>query len=657
MRLLLKAALRTRRHLVLLLITFSTLILLTIASQLEMFALGVLSNNGSDFFALFSSKTSEGLQSANAISLQDVQQKWSLIEDGSGVVTKQSASSYLASQKETNPLNHFLSLIRQRYDFSNSMVALVLLLLVVAVFKAIWLFASRYTTQLLSIRISRDLRQQYFEHIQSLPMSFYQQYNIGSLSSRVVGDAGQIAVSMNSWLNNYLQTPFTIITCLSMCFYLSWKLSLVVFVGVPLIVIPISILSKRVKRVTRQLQSNQEKFASVLIDFLAGIQTVKIFAMESFSFQKYKEQNDRTAFLESKNAKYALLARPILHAITTLCLAIVVLFGLYTIGMSVSQLLVFCGLLHLVYEPMKKFADENSNIQRGIVAAERMFEVLHMTPDISDKEDAESIVSFNDTIEFERVWFKYQNEWVLKDVSFSIKKGQTVAIVGPTGSGKSTIVQLLPRLYEVQKGQIRIDGKPIDCYTQKSLRELMAFVSQKPFLFYDTVAANISVGRSYSKDAIELAAKRARADEFISRLPEKYDTMLAESGQNLSGGQQQRLAIARALVKNSPVLILDEATSALDAISEDHIKNAVSSLHGEVTQILIAHRLSTIEHADKIIYLEHGAKIAEGTKPELMQSCPQFRQMWETMFRTEKKLDVVAISSDEFKVSSVDATV
>jgi len=641
MRLLLQAALRTKKHAALIFITFGTLILLTIASQLEMFALGVLSNNGSDFFALFSPSASQtGLNQIDGITLDQVQSKWADLDNGQGVITKQTASAYLATHKDANPLNWVLHVIKESFDFSNNILSLIIILMSVAIFKAVWLFASRYTTQLLAIRVSRDLRLQYFEHIQSLPMKFYQQYNIGSLSSRIVGDAGQIAVSINSLLTNYLQTPFTVITCLSMCFFLSWQLSLVIFIGAPLIVLPITILAKRVKKVSRQLQTNQERVASVLIDFLAGIQTVKIFAMESFSFSKYQEQNNRTAVLESKNAKYGLLIRPILHAITTLCLAIVVLFGLYTIGLSVSQLLVFCGLLQLVYEPIKKFADENSNIQRGVVAAERMFEVLHMKPDIADKPDAVSITSFNDKIEFDHVWFKYQNEWVLKDVSFTIKKGETVAIVGPTGSGKSTIVQLLPRLYEVQKGEIRIDGKPINAYTQKSLRELLAFVSQKPFLFADTVTANISVGRVYSKEAIALAAQRARADEFIERLPQKYDSILAEAGQDLSGGQQQRLAIARALVKNSPLLILDEATSALDAISENHIKTAVSSLHGEVTQILIAHRLSTIEYADKIIYLEQGVKLSEGTREELMVSCPPFKLMWDTMFRTEIKADI-----------------
>lgn len=210
-----------------------------------------------------------------------------------------------------------------------------------------------------------------------------------------------------------------------------------------------------------------------------------------------------------------------------------------------------------------------------------------------------------------------------------------MAIVGPTGSGKSTLVQLLPRLYEVEKGEIRIDGKPIQAYTQRSIREQIAFVSQRPFLFLDTVRENITVGRKISKEIIEAASKKAHAEEFITRLPQQYDTPLIDAGQNLSGGQQQRLAIARALAKDSPILVLDEATSSLDAMSENHIKNAILSLRGEVTQVIIAHRFSTIEHADRIIYLDRGQKIAEGTKEELLVSCAPFREMWEMMYRTE----------------------
>lgn len=628
MKLLLQLAVRNRKHLSLLIATLLTLLALTIASQMEMFALGVMLNAGNE--------NDDRLHSQNSVAFDQIQKKSPEIDQNNQEeITKQKPLAYLAAKKDTNPLNWLLNKAKQKFQMTSNFGALVFILICVAIFKAVWLFASRYTTQLLSIRVSRDLRQYYFEHIQSLPMSFYQQYNIGTLSSRVVGDAAQISMSINSCLTNYLQSPFTIVSCLFICFYLSWKLSLVIFLGMPLIIIPIVFFARRVKRVSRQLQTNQERFASVLIDFLAGIQTVKIFSMEAFSLRKYKEQNDRMAVLESKTAKYGLLTRPILHAITTLCLAIVVLFGLFTLGMPVSQLIVFCGLLHLAYEPVKKFAEENANIQRGIVAAERMFEVLSIKPLIEDKDGAVKLSGFSNKIEFDHVWFRYQGEWVLKDVNFTVRKGETVAIVGPTGAGKSTIVQLLPRLYEVQKGAIRIDGIPVTEYTQKSLRDGMAFVSQKPFLFCDTIAANIAFGRNFSREEVQNAAKRAHADEFIQNLPKKYDSMLAEAGQNLSGGQQQRLAIARALVKNAPILILDEATSALDAISENRIKEAIKELHGEVTQIIIAHRLATIEHADRIIYLEQGEKIAEGSRDELLETCPPFRLMWEVMYRTK----------------------
>ncbi len=633
MKLLLQAALRNSKHLTLAILTFASLVFLTLANQCEMFSVGLMANTGADFFTLFSP---EGKRIKDKISLSDVTRRWEIIDTNEdGVITKQEAARYLATRNDANPLNWIMHKVASHFDVEQNFSLLVFILIAVAVFKAITLFFSRYVTQLLSIRVTRDLRQQYFEHIQSLPLSFYQEQNLGSLSSRAVGDAGQIASSLNSCLTNYLQTPVTIISNLLACFYLSWKLSLIIFFGLPLVVLPVIFLTRQVKRITRQIQKNQETFTSVLLDFLAGIQTVKIFAMEAFSLRKYKEQNDRMAHLETKSAKYGLLTRPVLHMIATGCLAIVVLFGLYSLHMTVGQLLMFCGLLHLFYEPVKKFAEENANIQKGVVAAERMFEVLHIKPQIEDSDGAIQISGFKNIIEFDHVWFKYRDEWVVKDVSFTVKRGEVVALVGATGAGKSTLVQLLPRLYDVQKGEIRIDGIPLNAITQKSLREQIAFVPQRPFLFFDTVAENIAFGRSFSLEEIEEAAQKAFAHEFIFDLPQKYDTLLAEMGKTLSGGQQQRLAIARALVKKAPILIMDEATSSLDAISENRIKAAIRRLQGEITQILIAHRLSTIEHADKIIFFDRGRKIGEGSLNELLETCLPFRIMWETYHRTE----------------------
>lgn len=644
MKLLLKAALRARRHFSLFLVTLGTLIGLTLASQMEMFSIGVIADTGTDFFALFASKNEKGEQNEH-VSLEDVQEKWRKIDGGGdGVITKDDVQSYMIKRTGNNPLKRVMYQIKRTFHFEHNMKAFITLFLLVAVTKAFFLFFSRYSTQTLSIRISRDLRQQYFDHIQHQPMSFFQKYNIGTLSSRVSGDANQIAASMNSFMINYIQAPFTILSTLIACFWMSWQLSMVIFFGLPMVILPVIFVTRKVKQITRQLQKNQERFTSVLIDFLSGIQTVKVFSMEAFSFKKYQEQNVQMAKLESKTAKYDLLTRPILHMITTFCIATVLIVGLYILEMRISELIVFLGLLNLFYEPVKKFAEENSNIQKGVVAAERMNEVLSLKPQIMDLPGSTSLRGFENALEFENVWFRYDDKWILKDLSFTVKKGETVALVGGTGVGKSTIVQLIPRLYDIQKGSIRIDGKEIHSYTQQSLREHIAFVPQKPFLFYDTVAANISYGKPFSLKEIVKAAKKAHAHEFIKDLPEKYETMLAETGKNFSGGQQQRLAIARALVKNAPILILDEATSSLDAISENKIKMAIKELHGEVTQILIAHRLSTIEYADRIIYLKNGQKAAEGTKEELLKTCPDFRHLWETHFRTQRMEDSLIVN-------------
>jgi ABC-type multidrug transport system fused ATPase/permease subunit len=584
MMMLLKAAFSSGKHYKLLVCSFFALFAVTIANQLELLTLGVIINNAS---------------SSGATNSRD-------------------------------PIHLFLDQIKAYFQFGDYKLQKVAIALIfVAAFKATSLFFSRYATRILAIKISKDLRQKYFEHIQHLSMSFYQKYNIGSLSTRVVGDASQIALSINSWITNYLQTPITVFSTLFFCFYLSWQLSLIIFVGVPLIVFPVRLITKRVKRITRTLQKNQERFASVLIDFLAGIQTVKIFSMEKYTCKKYKEQNDDMEFLEKKTSRYDLMTRPILHFVTTFSLVVILFIGLYGMKIELPELVVFCGLLHLFYEPIRKFADENACVQRGVVAAERLFEVLNIEPEIIDEKGAIEITSFESEIVFDDVWFKYENEWVLKGVSFSVKKGETVAIVGATGSGKSTILQLIPRLYEASKGQIMIDGKPLQKYTQKSIRSLISYVPQKPFLFNDTIRDNIVYGKKVSEEELIYASKKAFAHEFIEEFPLKYETHLADMGKNLSGGQQQRIAIARALLKKSPILILDEATSSLDAISEQKIKNAIFGLQGEITQIIVAHRLSTIEHADKIIFIEKGVKIGEGSKDSLLKNCPAFKAMWE----------------------------
>lgn len=634
MNLLFRTAFKNRKHRLLLILIVVCMCLATMASQLEFFAIGVITQKGPDFFELFAPVVDGALVPGEAVWKEEIEQRFSEIDlQNNGAITREEATRYLSSYGGSNFITKAFSFVDMQFALKNSLGHLALFLVAVALFKAFALFAHRFSTKATAIQISRDLRQSYFEHIQSLPMSFYQRYNMGSLSSRVVGDATLVAEAINACLVNYFQTPFTVISTMAICFLTSWQLSLLIFFGFPLIIFPIVFLARRVKKVAKQIQQSQENFAAVLIDFICGIQTVKMFAMEEFSLKKYREHNMRMAHLERKSARYDLSSRPVVHTIAMIFLSVALVYGLFVLHMNVSEVLFYCGMLYLFYEPVKKFAEENSQIQRGLAAAERMLEVMALKPDIEDAKDSQELIDFEQEIVFENVWFKYQDEWVLKGLDLKIKKGETVAIVGPTGAGKSTIVQLLPRLYDVQKGEIRIDGKPLSAFTQKSLREKIAFVPQKPFLFMDTVMANIAFGRNFSDEEVRLAAIKAHAEEFIVKMPKGYSTEILEGGKNLSGGQQQRLAIARALVKRAPILVLDEATSSLDALSEHSIKTAISDLRGKMTQILIAHRLSTIEDADKIIYLEKGKKLDEGTKDELLERCAPFRKMWELMKR------------------------
>ncbi|MEM1282945.1 MAG: ABC transporter ATP-binding protein [Chlamydiota bacterium] len=641
MKQLISAVLKTSKIKPLIIFTVFSMILLTVASQLEIFGLGVITKKGPDVFELFAPVKDGVLVPADQITIGEIESRWSTITaTGSDVISREDAKRFVSHYKGNGVIDTFTNIINQYVSINENLIHLAIFLICIALFKAATLFSYRFATKLIAINVSKELRLKYFEHIQRLPMSFYQKYNIGSLSSRVINDSYLIAESINSCLINYLQTPFTVITTLTLCFLTSWQLSLIMFLGFPLIIFPIFFIARRIKKISKQILSNQEHFLSVLIDFISGIQTVKVFSMEDFSLKKYVEKNDELAQLEKRSARYDVSSRPIVHTLGMSFLGTALLYGLYVQQMSVSEVVFFCGLLYVFYEPIKKFAEENNHIQRGIAASERMFEILDLEPHFQDADGAKELKEFKDCIEFRDVWFKYDEEWVLKGLNLTIEKGQTVAVVGPTGAGKSTIVQLLPRLYEVSKGDILIDGVSIKQVTQKSLRKLIAVVPQKSFLFIDTIATNVSYGQAFPQKRVEQAALKAYADKFIRRLPQGYQTVLSEAGKDLSGGQQQRLTIARALAKEAPILVMDEATSSLDMVSENHIKTAIHDLRGEVTQVIIAHRLSTIEDADKIVYVDEGVKIAEGTKDELMSTCKGFKLMWEMMHRTESKCNV-----------------
>ena len=635
MKLLFSLAFKNRKLLPYCFILVISMCLLTVATQSEIVTIGLLTKKGPGFFELFGPEKEGTIQDVSAVSKAELLERFEEIDQtGSGVITKEEVSHYLDEHKKLSLVDYAMLAVSRYLPITEHPEYLAIVVLLVALFNAAAMFTYRLTSKLISINVSQDLRQRYFEHIQTLELRFYQDHNIGSLSSRVVSDALSIADGVNATLANYLQTPFTILSTLILCFLMSWKLTLFIFIGLPLIAYPIVLIARHVKRIAKLLQKNQESFASVLIDYLGGIQTVKMFGMEEFSLKKYSEENQRMAFLEKKSAKYDVSSRPIVHTIGMSMLSIALIFGLYFIGMSVPEVLVYAGLLYIFYEPIKKFAETNAIIQRGAAAAERMEEVMQVSPTILDREDADEL-QFQKAIELKDVSFRYGDEWVLKGINLSVEKGQTVAFVGPTGSGKSTLIQLIARLYDIQKGEIFIDGKSIENYTINSLRKNFSFVPQKPFLFLGSIRENICFGKELSNEELQTAARQAHALEFIDLLPEKFETSLAEMGKNLSGGQQQRIAIARALAHKAPILILDEATSSLDSISEQHIKTAIRDLKGSMTQIIIAHRLTTIADADKIVYLDRGQVLHQGTLEEMIEECPPFKAMWEAMLKSD----------------------
>lgn len=594
-----------------------------------MLALGIITRKGPDFFELFTLNNGQKI-ARDVVTKAQLETRWKQLDStDKGYVTLAETEQFFAKNKKVGVVDRVVLAIKPYMPIDQSIPWLVTFLLVVGLLKAGSLFLYRLSTNVLAISVSRDVRQHYFEHIQALPMGYFQEHNIGSIATRVTTDAIMIADGVNSTLVNYFQTPFSLISTLVLCLFISWKLCLAVFIGLPLLAIPIIFLAKRIRKLARQIQTRQEAFSAVLIEFLSGIQTIKAFCMEPFSLKKYSEHNKEMANLEVRAARYDVAARPILHTIGAFCLVAALLIGLYGLQLELHEVLFFCGILTTAYEPIKKFAEENGRIQRGVTACQRFLQVIETPKGDINIENARTEVRFEKELTFEEVSFGYGLDEVLSKVSFKVRKGEKIGICGPTGAGKSSIVLLLPRLYEPTSGDIKIDGVSIKEFDINKLRETIAFVPQRPFIFHDTVIENIRFGRQYSRDDVIRAAKMAHADEFIQELDNGYDSVLAEGGKNLSGGQQQRIAIARALVKRAPLLVLDEATSSLDPLSEHQIKLALKELRGEITQVIIAHRLSTIQDADRIIFLQDGVVCAQGTHAELLELCPEFRKMWE----------------------------
>jgi ATP-binding cassette, subfamily B, bacterial MsbA len=470
----------------------------------------------------------------------------------------------------------------------------------------------------------QDVRNEIYDKNMHLSLGFFTRRGTGVLMSRVLNDVGMMQEGVGNIVTGLFRDGISALSLLCVVFYRDWRLALISFVVIPLTVFPATKIGKRIKRLAKDGQEKMGQLAAVLQETYSGVKVIKAFGLEDREVERFKHSNREFYGYVRKSIKYAGLSTPIMEFITSFGLAAVIWIG----GLSVlhgertaPELLSFITAMALVSNPIKRLLSSYNALSRSMGAAERVFEIIDEKPEIVNAPDAKDLGRASGDMEFRDVDFKYDDDYVLKGVNLRARKGEVIALVGPSGGGKTTLVSLITRFYDPTKGAVLMDGVDIRKRTLKSLLSQIALVDQETILFNDTIANNIRYGSTFASDAeVEAAARAAFAHDFILELPEGYQTSIGDRGVRLSGGQRQRICIARAILKDAPILILDEATSALDTESELMVQNALNNLMKNRTTFVIAHRLSTITHADRIIVLEKGTIVEMGSHKALLES-------------------------------------
>jgi len=516
------------------------------------------------------------------------------------------------------------------------------LILGVYLAKGIFEFAQSYLMNGVGQRVIRDIRDHLYRHLQSLSLSFYMRHPTGVLMSRVTNDVGLMQGAVTSAVTGLIKDSFSSVFLVGVVVYRDWKLALVALVLFPLAFWPIARFGRKLRRTSIRSQEVTGGLTSHLQETISGAKLVKAFGAEEFEVDRFATRNADLYRLNMKVVKVQAMTSPLSEMFAGFGAAAVVFYGGYSVvnGHSTpGNFFSFMTALFMLYEPVKRLSQVNNIIQQGIAAATRVFEVLDTLPDVKESPGAVDLAEIRKEIVFDRVDFRYDEEGlpILKEISFSTDVGRTVAIVGSTGAGKTTLVDLIPRFYDPTGGTIRIDGVDLRKYTLSSLRAKIGIVGQHTILFNDTVRSNIAYGiPGAPQEKIEEAARRANAHAFIRRFPEGYETVVGEQGLKLSGGERQRVAIARALLKDAPILILDEATSALDSESESIVQEALETLMRGRTTFVIAHRLSTVRNADVILVIEEGRILESGSHEELLSRESRYRSFYLKQFEERR---------------------
>ncbi|MFI5352069.1 MAG: ABC transporter ATP-binding protein [Candidatus Binatales bacterium] len=493
-------------------------------------------------------------------------------------------------------------------------------------------FVSDYLTAYVGGKLTLDIRADLNDHLQRMPLSFFNRTPTGVILSRVINDVGLIVGSTTDGVFSVIGDGTTLVALLAGAFYLDWQLALIAFVVFPVAVLPVVRFSKQMRRMTRRQQTQLGGLTVVLQETFQGNRVVKAFGMEEYERQRFNTELRRLFRIGMRVARIKALTSPMIEVLGAAATVGILWLGVSSVAAgtrSLGTFGAFIAAMLIVYRPFKSLSSTNNKIQQGLVAAERVFQMMDEPTDVPDAPDAIELAPGRHSVAFEQVSFSYgDNPPVLQDIDLRIGAGEVVALVGMSGGGKSTLADLIPRFYDVNQGRITIEGIDVRRYKLASLRAQIGLVTQHTFLFNDTVRANIAYG-SIEKGLHQViaAAKLANAHDFIARLPAGYDTMVGELGVRLSGGERQRIAIARALLKNAPILILDEATSSLDSEAERQVQEALEHLIENRTTLVIAHRLSTVRRADRIAVIVHGRIVEEGSHDELLALGHEYRKL------------------------------
>jgi len=544
---------------------------------------------------------------------------------------------YEGFAKSKDYLQDYINYRITAYAGDEEMKALVLvigLVLVLFLLKNAFNYLAMYFITFLRNGVLKDIRNKMYRKIVDLPISYFSEKRKGDVIARITSDVLEIQHSFLSILELIVREPLTILFTILVMFGISTKLTIFVFVFIPVAGMIISRIGKSLKKKSDRVQKEQGEFLSIVEETLGGLRVIKAFNSESRFYQTFKHSTTRFFHFSNSLLNRQNLASPTGEFLGILVIGVLLWFGgkmvLVDKTLDASSFIAYMGLAYNILTPAKAISKASYGVKKGNAAAERVLEILESENPITDIDGAEDKTNFNSGIELNKVGFKYEDDYVLKDFSLKVDKGKTVALVGQSGSGKSTVANLVTRFYDVNKGEILIDGTDIKNITKKSLRGLMGLVTQDSILFNDSVKNNIALGKENATDEeIMEAAKVANAHDFIMELPHGYDTNIGDSGNKLSGGQKQRLSIARAVLKNPPIMILDEATSALDTESERLVQDALEKMMQNRTSIVIAHRLSTIQNADTIVVMSKGKIVEQGTHEELMKSAKSYKKLVE----------------------------